>query len=140
VSAAPWSIAIIAGIFLVIGFGTAGLYFSGTISTLRERVSLYQDRLQGASPDQAKAKMDALEDKVRNTFGDKWQPLTVDESTKLVALVSPRAKRRIEIMYSNYLGEEFVRSIAAAFTSSTVWRRLWYWNIDGSGKWRGDCD
>jgi hypothetical protein len=53
--AAPWSVATIAAIALVIGFGIAALYYGGTVSTLRERVQYYQDRLQGISPDKVQA-------------------------------------------------------------------------------------
>jgi hypothetical protein len=58
--AAPWSVSTIAAIALFGGFGIAVLYYGGTISTLRERVQYYQDRLQGAPPDQVKAAMDVI--------------------------------------------------------------------------------
>jgi hypothetical protein len=115
VSGAPWSFAIISAVAIGLGFGVATLWWSGTVSTLRERLSLYQDRLQGASPDEAKARIDTLEERVRNTIGSKWEPLTRDEITKLTSAVSGLQKRMIQIMYSNYLGRDLAESIANAF-------------------------
>jgi hypothetical protein len=50
VSAAPWSFAIVAGLFLGIGYGIAVLYYGGTISALRERLSLSEERQRGSTP------------------------------------------------------------------------------------------
>ena len=60
VSAAPWSVFTIGAIALAIGFGIATLYYSGTISTLRERVQFFQDRLQGVSPSQVQQTVDSI--------------------------------------------------------------------------------
>lgn len=115
VSAAPWSFAIIACLAVGIGFAAATFYFGGTISTLRERLALYQDRLNGATPDQAKAKIDALEEVIRNTVGGAWHPLTTQQSDRLTNLVKDLPKRRIQIMYSNYRGRDLAQSFADAF-------------------------
>ena len=48
VKTAPWSFGAIAIAALAIGFGIATLWWSGTVSTLRERLSFAQDKLQVA--------------------------------------------------------------------------------------------
>jgi hypothetical protein len=116
----PFAIAVvIAGglIWLVVGWS-----YSSVISGKNAQIELqdrqladYRDKLKGATPEEAKAKIDALEEKVRNTIGDRWEVLTKDESAKLVELVAPLPKRRIQIMYVNYLGKDLARSFADVF-------------------------
>jgi hypothetical protein len=48
VRTAPWSFAIIAVVAAGIGFGAATLWWSGTVSTLREHLAFSQDKLQTA--------------------------------------------------------------------------------------------
>jgi hypothetical protein len=48
VKTAPWSFLIVAIVSAGIGFGVATLWWSGTVSTLRERLSFAQDKLQVA--------------------------------------------------------------------------------------------
>jgi hypothetical protein len=124
-SAAPWSAVIIAVISWSVGFGCAKLFYGGTLSTLRERLQLYQDRLQGASPDEAKAKIEDLQrtiqdlqGTVKSTIGAKWEPLTNDEIISLSANVNALEKRRIQIMYGNQLGKDMAQSISDAFTKA----------------------
>jgi hypothetical protein len=88
---------------------------SGQIELQDRQLADYRDKLKGATPEEAKAKIDALEDKVRNTIGDRWEVLTKEEFTKLVEFVAPLAKRRIQVMYVNYLGKDLARSFADAF-------------------------
>lgn len=45
----------------------------------------YRDKLGGATPTQAKAEMDALKEKVRNTIGDRWPPLNKEQVAALAA-------------------------------------------------------
>lgn len=123
--AAPWSMVIIATIAGGAGFGLAKLFYSGTLSTLRERLQLYQDRLQGASPDEAKAKIEELQrtiqdlqGTVKSTIGAKWEPLTRDEIIALSVKVSTLEKRRIQIMYGNQLGKDLAQNMSDAFTKA----------------------
>jgi hypothetical protein len=88
----------------------------GEISLLTRQRDDYKDKLGGASPDQAKAKIDALEKRIALTIGSPWMPLTSDESTRLTAAVAGLEKRRIQVMYVNQLGKELAQSIADAFT------------------------
>lgn len=59
--AAPWSIGSLLAAGLTAGFGIGCLYYGGTVSTLRERLQLYQDKLQVASPDDAAKKLNQLQ-------------------------------------------------------------------------------
>jgi hypothetical protein len=88
----------------------------GEISLLTRQRDDYKDKLGGASPDQAKAKIDALEKRLALTTGSHWMPLTSDESARLSAAVGGLQKRRIQVMYVNQLGKELAQSIADAFT------------------------
>jgi hypothetical protein len=90
--------------------------YSGVLASKSAQIELqdgqladYRDKLKGATPEEAKAKIDALEDKVRNTIGDRWEVLTKDEFDKLVGVVAPLSKRRIQVMYVNYLGKDLAR-------------------------------
>jgi hypothetical protein len=88
---------------------------NGQIELQDRQLADYRDKLKGATPEEAKAKIDALEEKVHNTIGYRWDVLTKDEFLKLVDLVAPLSKRRIQVMYVNYLGKDLARSFADAF-------------------------
>jgi len=75
----------------------------------------YRDKLGGASPDEAKRKMEELEKRVKETIGSRWEPLTKDEAARLAAAVAKLEKRRIQVMFANQLGKALARSIADAF-------------------------
>jgi hypothetical protein len=86
---APWSFMIVLAVGIIFGFGVSTLWWTGTVSALRERVSLYQDRLQGASPDQAAQKIktlteqvEALQSKERARAAKEWPPLTPKQIAK----------------------------------------------------------
>src|ERR1700726_4068447 len=59
----------------------------------------YRDKMGGATPDQAKARVDALEHTVRMTIGARWEPLTKAEIAVLVPKLKAIQKSRIQIMY-----------------------------------------
>jgi hypothetical protein len=82
------------------------------------QIADYKDKLGGATPAQAKAEMDALKEKVHRTVGDKWPPLTSDQLKALSATLADLPKRRVQIMYSNYLGIDLARSIDEAFKTA----------------------
>jgi len=78
----------------------------------------YRDKLGGASPDEAKRKMEELEKRVKETIGSRWEPLTKDEAARLSAAVAKLEKRRIQVMFANQLGKALARSIADAFETA----------------------
>jgi hypothetical protein len=121
IQSAPLSVITVCAIIAVVIWSVvSGIYGirlankDGEISLLTRQRDDYKDKLGGASPDQAKAKMDALEKRIALTIGSHWTPLTSDESAKLTAAVSGLEKRRIQVMYVNQLGKELAQSIADA--------------------------
>jgi hypothetical protein len=90
----------------------------GQIELQDRQLADYKQKLDGASPDQAKAKIDALEEKVKYTIGNRWPVLTSEETTKLAAAISPLDKRPISILYANYLGKDLAQNIADVFKNA----------------------
>lgn len=86
---------------------------NGQIELQDRQLADYREKLKGATPEEAKAKIDALEEKVRNTVGDRWKPLTGDETAKLLASIeSLPPPPRIQVMYVNYLGRDLAKNFA----------------------------
>lgn len=81
-------------------------------------IALYKERLGGATPDQAKARIDALERRVKATIGSDWVPLTASEVSQLSAAVEKLPKRRIQIMYSNSFGKDLAQTFSDAFAQA----------------------
>jgi hypothetical protein len=88
------------------------------ISLLKQQLADYKDKLNGATPDQAKAKIADLERRVNLTIGSKWEPLSKDESSRLTAAVAKLTPRKIQVMYVNQLGRSLAQSIADAFVAA----------------------
>jgi hypothetical protein len=78
-------------------------------------IALYKARRDGATPDQARARVDKLESMVKRTIGSEWTPLTPHEVQALSREVAPIEKRRIQVMYLNAYGKALAKSIADAF-------------------------
>jgi len=116
-------------ILIAVSIGASFLYSTrlsnkdGEISLLTRQRDDYRDKLGGASPDQAKAKIEALERTVNLTIGSKWDALTRGEiaalSARLSAIVPALARSvRVQIMYENALGKDLARSFYEAFQTS----------------------
>lgn len=119
----PFTIAIVIAatvIWFVIGWIYGGVVASknAQIELQDRQLADYRDKLKGATPDEAKAKIDALERTIGLTIGSQWKPLTQDESARLTAAVAPLPKRRIQVMYVNQLGKDLAHSIADAFAKA----------------------
>lgn len=100
------------------GYGTILRHKQSQIGLLESELSNYREKLKGASPEEAKAKIESLEQTVNAVIGKKWNPLTKAELTKLSQAVASLPKRRIQVMYANQLGKELARSIADAFEAA----------------------
>jgi hypothetical protein len=103
---------------------------SGQIELQDRQLADYKQKLDGATPDQAKAKIDALERRVRVTVGKEWDPLTKTEITALATKLKAISKTRIQIMYENALGKELAESFLEAFKAAD-WDGAWL--TPGSG-------
>jgi hypothetical protein len=106
VKLAPWTFALIALVGCAVGFGISTLWWSGTVSVLRERVSLYQDRLQGASPDQAAQRIAALESRIKDIEPKPQRHLTDEQRKKLIEVMKPLASSLQQIALYTEGGRE----------------------------------
>jgi hypothetical protein len=75
----------------------------------------YQAKLGGATPDQAKAKIEALERTVHLVVGSKWEPLTKDETELLASNLSKIPPKFLNVFYENELGKDLAQTIMEAF-------------------------
>jgi hypothetical protein len=78
-------------------------------------VGEYKSKLSGASPDEAKAKIECLEQTLNLAIGSRWEPLTADQSNRLLKAILAMQTRRIQIMFQNPFGKELATSIAEVF-------------------------
>jgi hypothetical protein len=97
---------------------------TGQIELQDRQLADYKQKLDGATPDQAKAKIDALERRVRVTVGKEWEPLTKSEIATLATKLKAISKTRIQIMYENALGKELAESFLEAFKAAG-WDGAW---------------
>lgn len=88
------------------------------IALLRSQRDDYKDKLGGASPDQAKARMETLEQTIGVTIGTKWTPLTKGEISALSKKLEAIPKSRATIMYENALGKDLAQSFFDAFKAA----------------------
>jgi hypothetical protein len=102
-------------------WGSAYLVYQATlmskddrIAGLKERLETYEKRL-GNTPDEAKARLDALERNANWTIGPAWRPLRQLEIARLKENLGKLPKSRIQIMYSNHLGAPLAGEFAEIF-------------------------
>ena len=88
---------------------------SATVEQLTAAVGEYKSKLSGASPDEARAKIERLEQTLRLAIGSRWETLTADQSNRLFNAISAMQTRRIQIMFENPFGKELATSIADVF-------------------------
>ncbi len=86
-------------------------------------IALYKARLDGASPDEARARIKSLEAIIDRTIGAKWDPLTEREIKRLAEGLSKIKDRPtyINIGYLNYLGDGAAHSLETAFRQA-AWK------------------
>jgi len=99
-------------------YGTIIASKNGQIELQDRQLADYKDKLHGATPDQAKAKIEALEQTVRMTVGSRWAVLSRDEIATLAGKLKEIEKSRASIMYENALGKELAQNIFEAFKAA----------------------
>jgi hypothetical protein len=102
----PFAIAIVGGaavIWLAIGLAYRGVLSKNAQIDFQD-LSAHLDKLTGAPPEEAKAKIDDLERMVASTIGSRWEPLNEVEIAALSAKLTDIPKIRVQIMYENALG------------------------------------
>jgi hypothetical protein len=88
---------------------------TGQIELQDRQLADYKQKLDGASPDQAKAKIEALEHTIRATIGSKWEPLSKAQISALALKLKGIEKSRATVMYENTLGKQLAQNIFDAF-------------------------
>jgi hypothetical protein len=122
VTAAPIPFAVAVAIAAGLIWLAVGWSYSAVLSSKNAQIELqdrqladYKQKLDGATPDQARAKIEALERTVKMTVGARWEPLDKSQISTLAAKLKEIPKSRASIMYENALGKEMAESIFAAF-------------------------
>jgi hypothetical protein len=116
----PFAIAVVVAgglIWLAVGWSYSGVLASknAQIELQDRQLADYKQKLDGASPDQAKAKIEALEKTIRLMVGERWEPLNKPQIAALASKLKDIKKSRASIMYENALCKEMAQSIFDAF-------------------------
>jgi hypothetical protein len=118
----PKTFALVIAVIIAIVWLIANYSYSTVLSNKNSQIELqdrqladYKQKLDGATPDQAKAKIEGLERAVHMAIGAKWEPLTKAEIALLVPKLRLIQKSRIQIIYENAFGKELAQSFLDAF-------------------------
>jgi hypothetical protein len=84
-------------------------------SYLRTQLDDYKEKLKGATPQEARERIDALEAAAKETIGKKWIPLTAAEMDQLSAQLTVTPKIAVHVMYENQLGKELADNLFSCF-------------------------
>ncbi|MDB5608585.1 MAG: hypothetical protein JWP25_5485 [Bradyrhizobium sp.] len=113
--------------------------YTGVLANKNSQIELqdrqladYREKLKGATPEEAKAKIDTLEHTLRVTVGQRWTPLTKSQIYDLASKLKAIQKSRAQIMYENALGKELAQSIFEAFKQAE-WDKAWLSTGSGFG-------
>ncbi|HEY9451703.1 MAG TPA: hypothetical protein VIR82_03465 [Bradyrhizobium sp.] len=107
--------------------------YSTVLSHRDAEISEYKTKLSGATPEQAKDKIESLEQTIRKMVGTSWAPLTRPQIANLAAKLKEIKKSRAQIMYENHLGKELAQSIFEAFREGG-WSEVWLSTGSGLGE------
>jgi hypothetical protein len=107
---APLVFMIALSVLLVGAWSTIDWRFAKIIEGKDGIIALYKERLNGASPDQAKAKIEALEAQVSALRNREWPPLTGTESAAFKAALKGVAPRQVFVFAEDRDGIFLVRS------------------------------
>jgi hypothetical protein len=100
-------------------------------SYLRTQLDDYKEKLKGATPQEARDRIDQLEKMANLVIGKPWQPLLPAEIAKLAEQLKPIADQfRVQLMYENALGQDLAQTFADAFNKAG-WTK--YALMPGSG-------
>jgi hypothetical protein len=112
------------GITIAVGLGMWALFsfvYRERLAARDDSITLvtrqrddYKDKLSGATPDQAKAKIEALEHTVQTVIGARWTPLTNEEVDRLAARLSAMSPKQLSVQYENPFGRDLAQSILDA--------------------------
>lgn len=112
------AIAIASGIiWLAVGWSYSSVLSGKTaqIELQDRQLADYREKLKGATPEQAKDKIESLEHTIKSIAGTPWQPLTPTQVSALVSKLKTIKKSRASIMYENAFGKALAQTIFDAF-------------------------
>jgi hypothetical protein len=109
----PAGIALVAATWIAVNW-----LRSQEVRGAKEQVEAYKARLGGATPDEARAKIQKLEETIKRSVGSPWKPLAYPEVQALARGLAAIEKRRVQVMYENFQGKELARTIADAFEAA----------------------
>src|SRR5665213_718041 len=101
-------VVMIGAVWVVVNWSYSGVLASknGQLELQDRQLADYRDKLKGATPDEAKAKIDALERTLRTAVGQSWTPLSKSQIDELASKLEEIQKSRAQIMYENALGQD----------------------------------
>jgi len=88
--------------------------YSAIIDTKDGIIALYKERLQGATPDQARAKIESLEAQVLSLKAREWPPLTLRTSAAFKAALKDLSPTRIDVFAQDRDGVLLVQTLIVA--------------------------
>jgi hypothetical protein len=115
---APLTFSIALSVLLVGVWSATDWRFAKIIESKDGIIALYKERLNGASPDQAKAKIEALEAQVSALRNREWPPLTATESAAFKAALKGVAPRQVFVFAEDRDGNFLVRSLIQALNEA----------------------
>lgn len=127
-------IAIIVVVWVVISWSYSSVLASknSQIELQDRQLSDFREKLKGATPEQAKDKIDSLEGTLRKMIGNNWEPLRRPQIANLAIKLKEIKKSRAQIMYENPRGKELAQSILDAFKEAG-WDEAWMSQGSGLG-------
>jgi hypothetical protein len=116
----PFAIAVVVTgglIWFAVGWSYSSVLSGKTaqIELQDRQLADYRDKLKGATPEEAKAKIEALENTVRMIVGERWEPLSKAEIATFASKLKDIKNSRASIMYENAFCKEMAQSIFDAF-------------------------
>ena len=106
---------------------------NGQIELQDRQLADFRDKLKGATPEQAKDKIDSLEGTLRKMIGNNWEPLRRPQIASFAIKLKEIEKSRAQIMYENPRGKELAQSILEAFKEAG-WNDAWLSTGSGLGE------
>ncbi|TKT79030.1 hypothetical protein [Aquamicrobium sp. LC103] len=109
---APWSFTAIGVALLAIGWASGRFMFSERVQTLKERVDAYREKLDGASPDEARRRLYVLETQVRELSPRRLTTEQIDAIARAVSVYPG------EVHIAQDMAAADARTLAAGFAAA----------------------
>jgi hypothetical protein len=84
-------------------------------SLLRQQVTDYKDKLSGATPTEARSKIEALETELRRLSAWQWPPVTPEQSEKIKRGLKPLGAHRMDVFVEDRDGRKLMETLVQVF-------------------------